>query len=441
MSNNHSVRCHYDVLQITRDADGKTIKKAHRKLALKYHPDKTGGCDDAAKEFRLVQQAYECLSDPSERKWYDEHRESILRGGKGFGDGIGDDAVGSSFIFDVTPYHFSGCFDGYSDDEGGFFHVYRQVFENILKGERNGWVSEGNIDETKMPNAHLPSDFGDGSTEWKEVSHFYNSWESFNSCLSFAFADKYDPREADSRWERRRIDEENKKSRKIAKKERNQEISSLVAFVKKRDPRVHAAKEKAAEEKALKEKQRIKDEEKRKKLAAEARQKWRTEREKELREIEIADLNAGRIRLEDLSDSDDDYYRGKRGKKGKRNKKRWKQKELSDDEDELDDNNNVEGECDSEANTADNDAKLDDIMLNDDVVNSNNIVDLENDDNEIDHDDEEDEEEESSEESEPEFYRCECCRKTFKSDKQLENHLNSKKHREVYKKWLKKNGH
>lgn len=69
-----AIRCHYDVLNVPRDADEKTIKKAHRKLALKYHPDKTGGCEEAAKEFRLGQQAYECLSDPKERKWYDEHR-------------------------------------------------------------------------------------------------------------------------------------------------------------------------------------------------------------------------------------------------------------------------------------------------------------------------------------------------------------------------------
>jgi DnaJ family protein A protein 5 len=159
-------RCYYDILEIPRDAEDKTIKKAHRKLVLKYHPDKNFGDEDAAKEFRLVQEAYECLSDPSERKWYDEHRESILRGGHGFG---GDEAYqGEGFIFDVTPYHFAGCYDGYGDGEGGFFDVYSKVFESIIEGEIKGWVSEGNIDEQKMPNIHL-----------KDVSFVSNTFASF----------------------------------------------------------------------------------------------------------------------------------------------------------------------------------------------------------------------------------------------------------------------
>ena len=52
------IRCHYDVLGVERSADAATIKKAHRKLALKLHPDKNIGDDTAAEQFRLVQQAY-----------------------------------------------------------------------------------------------------------------------------------------------------------------------------------------------------------------------------------------------------------------------------------------------------------------------------------------------------------------------------------------------
>ena len=460
------IRCHYEVLDVAQNADEKTIKKAHRKLALKYHPDKTGGCEESAKEFRLVQQAYECLSDPSERKWYDEHRESILRGGKGFNDGDGNDGQGSSFIFDVTPFHFSGCFNGYGDDENGFFHVYRQVFENILRGEKDGWISEGNIDETQMPNSHLPSDFGCGSTDWKTVSHFYNSWESFSSCLSFAFSDKYDPRDADSRWVRRRMEEENKKARKVAKRERNEEVIHFVLFVKKCDPRVKAALKRAAEEKKRKEEIR-KEEERRKKMeAAAAREAWKMEREQELKDAENADLDAGRIRLADLSDSDDDNYgRGrKKGKRGKKNKRRAKQVESSSeeeveainnntDENETSNNENENEVGDGEAiepNTFIEEANEDD--EGNDQVNTNHIAkeslidDIIND-MISDYEDEEDDAESSSEyessseeEPEPEIFRCDICNKTFKSKQQLDNHLKSKKHKEAVKKLQKKKG-
>lgn len=424
-----TIRCHYDVLGVERDADEKTIKKAHRKLALRYHPDKNYGDEEAAKEFRLVQQAYECLSDPAERKYYNEHRECILRGVKpGEADGDGE----SEFMFDVTPYHFSGCYDGYGDGKDGFFAVYKMVFDEIIQGEKRGWISEGNIDETKMPNYHLLDlDFGNGSTEWSKVSHFYNSWGSFSSCLSFAFADKYDPREAESRWVRRRIDDENKKARKIAKRERNDDIISFVEFVKKRDPRVKDALAKAEKEKADREKARKEEAARKKVEAAAAREAWLEEREAELREAELEDINAGRIRLADLSDSDDDYYgkkkKGKkRGKKGKKKKQRWSSSEEEEEEEEVEEevkeqqevpfDGNIQTEGDEANDVLD---ALNDLDIADDAVFSDSSY-------------------ESSEE-EPQVWKCEWCKKTFKSEAQFNNHLNSKKHKETYKKWQKKN--
>jgi DnaJ family protein A protein 5 len=313
-----SIRCHYDVLDVPRDADERTIKKAHRKKALKYHPDKNFGDQDAAKEFQLIQQAYECLSDPQERKYYDEHRESILRGIKPGDEDDGD----ISYVFDVTPYHFTGCYDGYGDGVGGFFHTYRLVFHEIMKGEQNGWISEGNIDETKMPNHFLPTDFGDGSTPWKEVSNFYNSWEGFISCLSFAWVDTYDPRDAESRYVRRRIDDENRKVRKVAKRKRSDEIIELVAFVKKKDPRVIAARNKAQNDKHEKELRKKEEATKKKQAAAIAREEWKLQREADMREMEDEDLHAGRVRLADLDDDSDDSWYGHSNRKGKGKKKK-----------------------------------------------------------------------------------------------------------------------
>lgn len=452
---------HHTVLGITRDADETVVKKAHRKLARQFHPDKNYGNEEAAKEFRFVQQAYECLTDPAERKYYDEHRESILKGVKP-GEGMDGDTV--DFLYDITPFHFTGCYDGYGDGENGFFGVYRQVFFEILEGEIRGWVSEGNIDENDMSNAHLPRDFGTGSWDWKDVSQFYNSWESFSSCLSFAWADKYDPREAESRFVRRRVDDENKKARRVAKRERNDDVMHFVAFVKKRDPRVIEARERAEEEKVLKEKAVKEAAAKRKVDAAAAREAWMEEREAEMLEMEKTDLNAGRVRLADLNDSDDDYYgggrKGRKGKKGRKKKGKKNKPQWSSDEEE------VEVENDKE------EVEVDVAAENDEETNSNKEEGNDNaaenvteektkDDNDVEEKSEEagvgvldilehldlheeqgelsDSSYEEEEDLEPKVWKCEFCKKTFKSEAQFDNHLNSKKHKELFKKFQSKN--
>ena len=458
------IRCHYDVLSVERDADAATIKKAHRKLALKYHPDKNHGCKEAEHEFRLVQEAYETLSDPAERKWYDQHREAILNGGKGFDDGSGGGEGGISFIFDVLRYHTASCYDGYGDNDDGFYAVYRMVFGEIMKGELSGWISEGNIDEAAMPNHHLQSfDFGGTDTDYKDVQQFYAAWEGFSSCLSFAWADQYDPREAPNRYVRRRIDEENRKARRVAKRERNDDVCALVHFVKRRDPRVKEAKEKAERERKEKEARKLEENERKKKETAVARKEWREQAERDMAEAEARDMAAGRVRLADLDDSDDDFYGSKRrkGKKGKRGKKKKKNRWSSDEEQEED----TEKKNDAESHTSEQqqqcqddvqDAEKDEKPGNDgeEIHNaelSNDIGEFKIASNEAppaehtgEFDNYGEEEEESyyssseEEEEEPEFWRCECCRKDFKSEKQLENHLKSKKHRETWKKYEKK---
>jgi len=68
-----SKRDYYEVLGIEKDADTNTIKRAYRKLAMKYHPDRNADDDTAAQNFREVTEAYEVLSDESKRSRYDRY--------------------------------------------------------------------------------------------------------------------------------------------------------------------------------------------------------------------------------------------------------------------------------------------------------------------------------------------------------------------------------
>lgn len=65
-------RNYYKILGVSRDADIKEIKKAYRKLALKYHPDRNPGSKEAEEKFKEAAEAYSVLSDPAKRKRYDQ---------------------------------------------------------------------------------------------------------------------------------------------------------------------------------------------------------------------------------------------------------------------------------------------------------------------------------------------------------------------------------
>jgi curved DNA-binding protein CbpA len=73
----------YKLLGVPRDATQDDIRKAHRKLARKYHPDTTHGDHSSEKHFREVQRAYEVLSDPEKRREYDKRLSTSIRGRSG----------------------------------------------------------------------------------------------------------------------------------------------------------------------------------------------------------------------------------------------------------------------------------------------------------------------------------------------------------------------
>lgn len=86
-----SQRDYYDILGIPRDAEPKDIKRAYRKLAMKFHPDRNPNDAKAEAKFREAAEAYETLSDPEQRTLYDQFGHAGLsgggrRGGRDFSD-------------------------------------------------------------------------------------------------------------------------------------------------------------------------------------------------------------------------------------------------------------------------------------------------------------------------------------------------------------------
>ncbi len=88
----------YDVLGVSRTASGDEIKKAYRRLAMKYHPDRNKDDADAESKFKEAKEAYEALSDPDKRATYDQFGHDGLRGAAAGGPG-GFSAEGFSDIF------------------------------------------------------------------------------------------------------------------------------------------------------------------------------------------------------------------------------------------------------------------------------------------------------------------------------------------------------
>src|SRR5207249_8418266 len=72
---------YYALLGVPREASEADIKKAYRRLAMEYHPDRNGGDKAAEEKFKQITEAYEVLRDPDKRAAYDRYGEAGLRGG------------------------------------------------------------------------------------------------------------------------------------------------------------------------------------------------------------------------------------------------------------------------------------------------------------------------------------------------------------------------
>lgn len=96
----------YEVLGVSRDADGNTLKSAYRKLAMQYHPDRNPGDHECEHKFKAINEAYDCLKDPQKRAAYDRFGKAAFEGG---GPGAGGQA-GFSDLGDIFDTIFGGGF-------------------------------------------------------------------------------------------------------------------------------------------------------------------------------------------------------------------------------------------------------------------------------------------------------------------------------------------
>ncbi|KAJ5099819.1 hypothetical protein N7532_006820 [Penicillium argentinense] len=148
----------YDALSIKPDASQDEIKKAYRKAALKYHPDKNKDNPQASEKFKDVSQAYEVLSDPEKRKVYDQYGlDYLMRGGPppssggGASGGAGPGGMPGGFNFGGMPsggsrsFHFSTGPGG----AGGFsFSNADDIFREFTKSSGGGGM--GGFDDDDL---------------------------------------------------------------------------------------------------------------------------------------------------------------------------------------------------------------------------------------------------------------------------------------------------
>ncbi|MBR9972654.1 molecular chaperone DnaJ [Magnetospirillum sulfuroxidans] len=120
-----SKRDYYEVLGAERGASADELKKAYRKLAMQYHPDRNPDNPDAADKFKELNEAYDVLKDEQKRAAYDRFGHAAFENGMGGGRG-------------------QGGFSDFGGGGGGFSDLFEEMFGDFMGGRRGAATGRGN---------------------------------------------------------------------------------------------------------------------------------------------------------------------------------------------------------------------------------------------------------------------------------------------------------
>ncbi|EDO16641.1 hypothetical protein Kpol_529p21 [Vanderwaltozyma polyspora DSM 70294] len=272
--------CYYELLGVDITATDIELKKAYRKKALQFHPDKNpDNVEEATEIFATIRSAYEVLSDPQERAWYDAHKNQILNDDpivdeNGVYEYEVDASVTGVTTDELLMFFNSSLYTRKDDSPAGLYQIAGKIFaklakDEILAGRKLGLDNyssyrdddfENDINVlgylkacdkyiNEEQNKILFPVFGYSKSSYSYSKEFYRKWNSFNTLKSFSWKDEYMYSKNYDRRTKREINKRNEKARKTARNEYNKTVERFVSFIKKLDKRMVEGAKLAEEQK------------------------------------------------------------------------------------------------------------------------------------------------------------------------------------------------